>query len=231
MAAKTPSPTPTIPPLPTVKKGSVASVRYIRRGLSVTPPHKPRQKGKLRMALYSAYDLQTAALQMASINFADGTLLHMNQRTDAVLRSANITAVKQGEIAQVVVPGTNHRVQTAAAVASAVGTIFDVRYRKKVMTVIVVEGAVLVSDKKGSVVVKSGQETTVKKGKAPTAPKIVDAAAAITWSSPIPPAPGPPLMNIALDANGGQVVDVSSQAPAPPPLRGDLRGRATPASP
>jgi hypothetical protein len=231
MAAKSPSPTPTIPPLPTVKKGSVASVRYIRRGLSVTPPHKPRQKGKVRMSLYSAYDLQTAARQMASINFADGTLLHMNQRTDAVLRSASVTAVKQGEIAQVVVPGTNHRVQTAAAVASAVGTIFDVRYRKKIMTVIVIEGAVLVSDKKGSVVVKSGQETTVKKGKAPSAPKIVDAAAAITWINPIPPAPGPPLMNIALDANGGTVVEASSQAAAPPPLRRHVHGEAAPATP
>ncbi len=190
----------------------LASVHYIKHGLTVLPPHQKKQKGKVKEALFNNYGLRTQAKQMASINFRDGTLLHINQRTDLVLRSPTATGLRSGEVNEVMVPGTNHKIQTASATASAIGTIFDVRFRKKVMTVIVVEGAVMVKSKKGTVIVKSGQETTVKVGGKPAAPKPVNAVAAVTWTKSIPPGPAPVQSNIALDANGGQIVGFSSSA-------------------
>ena len=128
-----------------------------------------------------------------------------------VLRSASITQVKQGEVAEQVVPGTAHRIQTASAVASAIGTLFDVQVKAGVTIITVVEGAVLVTTPHGSVVVTSGEQVRVRKGKAPGKPSAVDAQAATAWTDPIPP-PGQPIgLNIALAANGGSVYAGSSQ--------------------
>lgn len=192
----------------------LGTVRYIHRGFGVQPPHHSRQKGKVKQPLYAHYGLHTGPKQMASVGFQDGSLLHINQRTDAVLAAANLTSVQQGEVAEVVIPGTDHTIKTGAAVATAIGTAFDVRYRHNVMVVTVVEGAVLVQNAHGSVVVKSGEQTTVKKGKSPSRPVAVDAQAAITWTAPIPTPSQPSPHNVALDANGGRVVAFSSQAGA-----------------
>src|SRR5439155_4587195 len=118
--------------------------------------------GKVRMPLYSQYGLQTGKGQKASVKFHDGSVLHINQRSDIQLRSAHLTRDKRGEVVQVVEPGTHHSVQTAAAVATAQGTIFDVRVLGMKTIVLVKEGAVLVHNKKGSVLVKTGQESTVQ---------------------------------------------------------------------
>jgi F5/8 type C domain/FecR protein len=189
---------------------ALGHVRYIQRGLAVQPPHRQPGKGKLRESLFAAYGLQTKALQRASIGFIDGTLLHVDQRTDAVLRSASITVLRKGQIAEVVSPGTNHRVQTAAATATAIGSYFDVKSKGKVTTITVVEGAVLVSNSAGSVLVKTGQQTRVSPGQSPSAPVAVNSLAAIGWTGVIPAPASPVGLNVGLDANGGQVIASSS---------------------
>jgi hypothetical protein len=191
----------------------LAQVRYIDHGLTVQPPHKRQQKGKLKMPLFQQYALQTKAKQRASIRFKDRTTLHMNQRTALVLRSSHITQVRSGEVDELLTPGTDHRVQTSAAVASAIGTDFDIQVKGKKTTVIVVHGAVLVKNSRGSVVVKTDQEVTVQPNKKPSKPHSVDAGAATTWAANIPaPSLGE---NYALDANGGHVTASSAQPSAP----------------
>jgi mannose-6-phosphate isomerase-like protein (cupin superfamily) len=167
------------------KASALAHVRTIQRGLTVQPPKKRAVAGKKKMPLYNQYFLRTKRKQRASLAFKDGTILHMNQQTDAIL-SDHITRVKKGEVDEVVSPGTDHRVQTATAVAGAIGTEFDVREipaklkittakkgkkRKKTEKKVrartvftVVEGSLLVENRKGSVVVKADQQTTVIKG-------------------------------------------------------------------
>ena len=188
---------------------TLAHVRFIDRGLSVRPPNHARRKGKVKEPLYNRYFLQTQARQRASIGFRDGTTLHINQRTDAVLASPHITLVKNGEVDEVLKPGTNHQIQTAQATASAIGTEFDVRRQGSTSVFIVAHGAVLVKNRRGSVVVKTNHESVVTGNQAPGKPQPVDASAATAWTNGIPtPKLGD---NLALDANGGQIVDVSSQ--------------------
>jgi hypothetical protein len=197
------------------KPKAVGNVHAIKRGLTVQPPHRPAGRGKVRQSLYSQYGLQTKRQQKASVAFRDGTLLHMNQQTNVVLRSPTTTYVSRGEVDQVSVPGSNHQVQTASAVASAIGTQFDSRVHGKTTIIVVVEGAVLVKNAKGSVVVKTNQQTTVVKGKPPQAPVPADAAAQTSWTKALPPPDQPLGENAALDANGGGVVAYSSQRSSP----------------
>src|SRR5438270_12532829 len=93
------------------KSVALARVRYIKRGLAVQPPSQPFVKGKKNMPLYNRYLVRTRKQQMASLGFGDGSVLHLNQQTDAVLRSQHLTYVKKGEDAEIVAPGTGHRVQ------------------------------------------------------------------------------------------------------------------------
>ena len=200
-------------PAPALKPTGKAlgQVRFIRRGLTVQPPHQRAKKGKVKMSLYNAYFLRTKANQVASLGFADGTLLHMNQRTDIVLRNPHLTYVKRGEVDQATVPGTDHRVQTATALAAAIGSEFDVRITGKNSVFTVIEGAVRVTDKQGSVIVKTGQQTTVAPNQPPTPPTPVDTSTTVSWVHTIPPPSQPLPQNIALDLNGGHVVGFSSQ--------------------
>jgi len=188
--------------------GSLGQVRYIHRGLSVAPAHTRTRPARIKMPVYSGDQLQTSARQKASIGFLDRTVLHINQLTSAVLRSTHLTYVNSGEVEEVVQPGTNHSIQTASVVASAVGTIFDVRVTRGETVVVVVEGAVLVSNAQGSVLVKTGEMTTVRKGEPPALPQPANAQSATQWSSTIPT---PDLgRNVALDANGGHIIGASS---------------------
>jgi sugar lactone lactonase YvrE len=194
---------------------TLAQVRYIDHGLTVQRPHQRQQQGTLKMPLFPQYGLQTKARQHASIRFRDQTTLHMNQLTSLVLRSPHVTQVQKGEVDELLTPGTDHRVQTSAAVASAIGTDFDIRVKGFKTTVIVVHGAVLVKNARGSVVVKTGQEVTVAPNKKPSKPQPVDAGTATSWAANIPaPSLGE---NLALDANGGRVTAASSAQPKAPP--------------
>ena len=195
-------------------KAHLAQVRAIQKGLAVTPPHKKPVKGRNKMPLDNQYALRTQAQQRASLGFRDGTVLHMNQLTSLVLQSPHLTRLVKGEVVEELAPGTDHQVQTAAATASAIGTEFDGRWGGGTSRYIVVEGALLVKNQYGTVLVKANQETTVRKGHAPTPPKAVDAQAAVSWTKSLPAVNLG--QNVALDANGGSVASVSSQDTAHP---------------
>lgn len=210
--------------------GAVASVRWIYRGVTVRPPNHPGGKGKKNQKLYNQYGVQTGTNQRTSLGFPDLTLLHVNQQTSLVLRNPHLTQVTKGEVDQVVEPGTTHQIQTASAVASAIGTEFDVRVKKKLLTevkrkkgkktarkrevvvteVIVAEGVVDVRNARGDVAVRANQEVTVVQGQAPSRPERVNARSATKWTKNIPPPDIPPGKNVALHDNGGRVVSVSS---------------------
>jgi hypothetical protein len=196
----------------------LASVRAIIKGLTEQPPHQKQRRGHVRDPLQTQYGLQTLRAQKAAVAFRDGTTLQIASQTSLVLRDPHITAVNSGKVEELVAPGSDHRVQTAAAVASAVGTRFivivhrrHIRHRGKKPTikieeqVIVIEGAVRVRTKHASVLVKTGQETTIQQGQKPSKPKRDPSLAgqsAFTGNLPNPPLPE----NIALDSNGGRII-------------------------
>jgi len=187
----------------------LAQVAFISGGLFVQPPHQKRMKGKKQMPLYNKYFLQTLVKQRASIKFRDGTTLNMNQRTDAVLSSPHVTYIRKGEVYQSLAPGSNHRVQTATAIAAAIGTRFDVKVVPGGTFFIVVKGVLRVRNSLGQQIVKTNQESIVVPKQPPGPPQPVDATKATTWNNGVPT---PDLgENLALDANGGKVVDFSSQ--------------------
>jgi hypothetical protein len=202
----------------TSKSSQIAQVRAIVRGLGVQPPRKVLGKGKVREPLFSLYLVRTRVAEKASLGFSDGTVLQMNQRTDAVLSSSSATKVKNGEVDQIMQPGTKHQVKTATATASAIGTNWDTKCRKQSCNFTVAEGAVKVSArvrvngkiKNFSVIVKTGQQTTVRNGRSPTKPKAVNVKKVLGWTTSLPSPPVTLGQNIALDANGGVVTGVTS---------------------
>lgn len=191
------------------EKSRLAQVRFIDRGLGVQPPHKKMEKGKVKMSLYQLYLLGTKHDQRASITFRDKTTLHMNQNTDIQLKNPHLSYVKKGEVDEALTPGSNHKVQTAAAVASAIGTNFDVKLVHGGTIFLVLHGVIKVHSKKGTVTVKPNQESVVINGQKPQPPKHVNVAKAMNWTKGLP-TPNLP-ENVGLDAAGGKVVAFSSQ--------------------
>jgi hypothetical protein len=184
----------------------VATVHTIRGGLTVLPPRAPKSPGRIQEPLFSAYGLSTRASQKASLRFADGSVLFLNQYTDLVLRSPTVTNLTRGEAAITDAPGTRHRVITATAVAAAVGTIFDVfitprsptfaprklrettkTFPPGTTTVSVVTGTVIVSNGLGSVTVRPGHWTHVAPGTAPTPPTRHHARLDVVWRTVLAP--------------------------------------------
>jgi hypothetical protein len=217
-----------------VKAKSLATVRYIKKGLTVTPPHKKAGKGKVHQSLFNLYFLGTGSSEEASLGFNDGTVLHMNQRTNAQLYSSSVTKVNNGEVDEVLAPGSKHSVQTATAVASGIGTEWSVKVKHKkhkkkkgkktiisistTTTIVVVEGAVLVKGTTGSkqsVVVKTDETTTITNNGTPSAPLPTNAIQDTSWVNALPPPPQPLGENISLDSNGGVVDSFSSQRASP----------------
>lgn len=190
----------------------LAQVRFIERGLGVGPPTGALHAGKVNDSLYNAYRLRTQRLARASIRFKDGTVVHLNQDTDAQITS-HLTRVTRGEIAEYLAPGTDHRVQTATAVASATGTTFDVRSNGATSIFVVLHGALQVSNAKGQVLVTTNRQTIVRAGQAPLPPAKVDAKAVFAWTDGIPT---PDLgQDVSLNANGGVIAGFSSQRNGP----------------
>ncbi len=194
---------------PAARPAVIGVIRYIHRGLAVIPPRAKSERGRVRMSLYNAYRLQTGRQQSAYLNFHDGTSVLLTELTTAELISNNVTHLNNGQVDELVTPGSNHRIQTASATASAVGTNFIVTVHGKVTTILVIEGAVRVagtSPKQPTVLVKTGQQTTVTPGRNPSAPKPITARAlkATAWVHAIPAPPVP--LDVALDANGGKIV-------------------------
>lgn len=187
----------------------LAKVRFIYHGLAEKPPQQVQRAGRVRDPLFNSYGLRTRTAEKASINFRDGTVLQINQDTDAVLSSPHHTFVHKGEIAEYLAPGTDHKVQTGTAVASAIGTTYDVRVNGPSSIFVVLHGALQVTNGKGQVLVKSNHETLVRRGAPPTPPSPVDARAVFAWTDGIPT---PDLgEDVSLDANGGAIKAFSSQ--------------------
>jgi FecR protein len=194
---------------------AIATVRYIKNGLAIQPPNKRLSQARLKDKLYTRYLLRTRQAQKASLRFRDGSLLHINQNTSTVLVSPTMTQVKNGTVEEVVQPGTTHEVKTAVGSASAIGTRFLVIFLEGQMTVIVVEGAVMVRNSFGNTLVKSGEEATAQLGSAPSSTLPVDARSAAAWAQSIPEPKPSPGINIALDANGGAILNATSVRASP----------------
>ena len=187
----------------------LAKVRFIYHGLAEKPPLQGQRVGKVRDPLFNSYLLRTRHAEKASISFVDGTVIQINQDTDAVLASPHQTHVRKGEIAEYLAPGADHKVQTATAAASAIGTTYDVRVTGPTSIFVVLHGALQVTNGKGQVLVKSNHETLVRQGVPPTPPSPVDARAVFAWTDGIPT---PDLgEDVSLDANGGAIKSFSSQ--------------------
>ena len=222
---------------------AVASVYWIQKGVAVQPPHKKAGKGKKGQKLFNQYGVRTARGQKADLNFPDTTHLRMNQLTAIVLRNPHLTQVTKGTIEEEIQPGTSHQIQTASAVATAIGTRFiekvtrktvgDTRKKKGTKTkrvvvtteVIVEEGVVDVRNQQGDVVVHAGQETTVQQGKAPAPPVSIDVRSVTGWTQNIPRPAVEPGKNVALQDNGGRVIAASNQDTSAAPA-----ARAVPAA-
>jgi hypothetical protein len=185
---------------------SVATVHTIRGGLTVVPPHSPGGPGRIKQSLFTAYGLRTAIRQQASLRLVDQSMLFINQYTDLVLRSPRVTVLTRGEAVVTDVPGARHRVVTQAAVAAAVGTIFDVfitprssafaprllrettkTFPPGTTTVSVVTGTVIVSNGFGRVSVLPGHWTHVAPGTAPTQPTRHHAQLDVGWRRSLAP--------------------------------------------
>lgn len=177
----------------------LANVRFIDHGLTVWPPKAKPGRGRVRQPLYAAYGLSTGSHQRASIGFVDKTVLHINQRTDLVLRSPGLTMVRKGEVAALGNPGDHERIVTSTAAVSALGTEFDLRIERAATsystgprfppgttTVSVVAGIVAVSNRYGRVQVTAGHWTHVAPGKAPTKPTKHNARHDVAWTAGLP---------------------------------------------
>jgi hypothetical protein len=187
----------------------MATVTFVDRGLQVQPTTGHAFKGQVKEPLFSRYGLRTVKAQRAAIGFTDGTTFHMNQQTDVTLTDSHRMLVKHGEIAMYLKPGSDHSVATQAALATAIGTVFDLQINGDDSTYIVVHGALQVQNRLGTVVVETNQESTAGPDQAPTQPKSVDGRTAIGWTAGLPrPNLGE---NEALAADGGTIVGVSSQ--------------------
>jgi hypothetical protein len=133
-------------------------------------------------------------------------VLFINQYTDLVLRSPTVTVLRRGEAIVTDVPGARHRVVTATAIATAIGTLFDVfitprsaafaprqlretnkQFPPGTTTVSVVSGTVIVSNGFGSVTVLPGHWTHVAPGAAPTQPTRHHARLDVAWTRALAP--------------------------------------------
>src|SRR5579864_9365956 len=66
-----------------VRSSGIAQVRFILHGLTVQPPHKQIAKARVKDPLYDLYSLSTRAREKASVSFSDGSILNLNQLTNA----------------------------------------------------------------------------------------------------------------------------------------------------
>jgi DNA-binding beta-propeller fold protein YncE len=195
--------------VPAASPPPLATVNYILNGLGVAPPQRAFHSGSKGESLFQQYALRTIHDEKASLRFRDGTALHLNANTDAVLASPTTTRVTRGEVAQYLKPGTNHQLVAASAVASAIGTEYDVQVTGSRARFVVLHGALQVTSAGHLVVVKSNFQTFVSEGEAPLPPSPVDAQAVFAWNAGIP---APDLgEDIVLDANGGTVESFSSE--------------------
>lgn len=178
---------------------AIAKVRVIIHRLTVTPPHRQGGTGRVKEPLRPRYELQTASIDRASLAFFDRAVLHMNHDTDLVLTSATLTTLSRGEVVISDDKTSHHSVRSATAVASAIGTLYDVRigpiagnsyaptptpaFPPGTTTVSVVAGTVRVQNRFGQVTVRPGEWTHVAPGRGPTRPTKHNARQDIAWTN------------------------------------------------
>jgi hypothetical protein len=127
------------------------------------------------MGLANKYALATAPKQAASIGFLDTSRLYLDERTNAVLRTPNVTYIKKGTVYESHAAGTTHQIVTADATISAIGTRFWVEVtlvNSEIQTLVVVdEGQVQLCNKSNACIqVAAGNQGTVQGNATPVGP-------------------------------------------------------------
>ncbi|MGH2388564.1 MAG: FecR domain-containing protein [Chloroflexota bacterium] len=187
--------------------GPPAAVTAIKKGMSVLAPHGKPVPGKVGTDLFEQYHGMTGKGQYASLGLRDGTLIDLNANTDVVIHDPLHVALSKGELFLEVVHGAvSHQVQVGTTVAATKGTRLDVKVnaKNKAAVVTVVEGQVLVSNRKvsgtaGSVLVGAGQQSTVVGSKPPSPPKPVNLNKLLSWVQNLPntnKTTVPPVLNL-----------------------------------
>src|SRR5436309_2547673 len=74
------------------------SIRFILHGITVQPPHHRPRRGVVKEPLFDAYRLATGVKQKASVAFRDRTVMHINERTDLMLRASLQVMMQRGEV-------------------------------------------------------------------------------------------------------------------------------------
>ncbi len=189
--------------------GSPATVVAIKSGLRVLAPHAKPQSGKVGTDLFDLYHGVTAKSQYASLALRDGTLMDLNASTDVVIHDPLHTTLTNGELFLEVVHGAaSHQIQVGNAVAATKGTRLDVKGNSKTKTwvVTVIEGQVQVTNVKvkgapSTILVGSGQQSTVVGNRPPSPPAQVNVSKVIVWVKNVPNTNAttvPPVLNLPL---------------------------------
>lgn len=165
-----------------VAASQLARVQAILRGLGVKPPARTLHHGKVADPLYARYLLATGKRQKASLRFGDGSIMYLNNRTDVELRDPFTSIVRAGEVDQADARGT-HRILTATASVTALGTNLDVKIVRGVVFVTVVSGRVSVRNAGARVLVGKNQQTVVRRRRPPSGPRRVNARKIIAWTN------------------------------------------------
>jgi len=166
------------------KAEQVGRVQIISHGVEVR--HAGRwERAQKNMALVKGDLVETRSKQRAAITLCDGGHLYLNQGSLVELRERRGAELRRGEVAEKLQARTTHRTQTRRAEARARGGYFDLKEKKGSSIVIVVDGVVQVKNKRGTVQVRSNQETIVPENRAPRKPVTVDAQAAVSWTAPL----------------------------------------------
>lgn len=168
---------------------SHGTVKFIIGKVEILPSKKTTwKKARIKDAVYEGDRIKTAASARIEINMPDGTNLRIDQNTIFDIKEIK-TEEEDGEDAmsfslwagnmwakfkKVVAGRKSRRIESPSAVVAIRGTELEVNVDKNLTTkVSVAEGLVAVTSKDaaGEVMVGANQQTTVKKGQAPSKPK------------------------------------------------------------
>lgn len=136
-------------------------------------------------AVPSGSALRTDARTRARLSLGDGTVLVLDRATELHLdpRSPRTASLVGGNlVADVAHTDVSARIKTTAGDVTVLGTRFALTATPERTVVRVTRGAVRLSDRRGAVEVKAGQEGAVDRGALPTVSPAVNLAGAFVWS-------------------------------------------------
>ena len=195
--------------------GPPASVVAIVRGITILPPNAPGRSGAVGSDLFQDYQAVTAQDQLASIGLRDGTLIDLNGNSEVRIRDPLHSSMSGGDLFWAVVHGeASHTVQAGTAVAATRGTRFDIRYTQRSRTVVVtvIQGLMLVTNGKYSVLVPAGKQTTVVGDLPPTSPTTVDVQSRVRWVLKLPNATAALIANPVPAASASETASLTAAA-------------------